>query len=101
MGGRLAISRARALASLRVSPFLGEAIDEAGSIALLGGDLRAENQVLEGQPPADQARESLRPPEAWDNAQVRLGLPHPGRLLQDADMAGHRDLAAAAESMAH
>src|SRR6266511_620992 len=77
--------------------FLGEAIDETDPVALLGGNLRAQDEVLESEAPADQSRESLGPAKSGNDAQVRLGLSNPRRLLQDADMAGHRDLASAAQ----
>src|SRR5262249_57454271 len=73
---------------------------EAEPIAFLGGHLRAEDQVLEGKAAPDQPREALGAAEARNDAQVRLGLPHTCRLLEDADVTGHGDLAAASQGMA-
>src|SRR4030095_8379029 len=79
---------------------LGEPVREPETVALRGWDLGAEDQVLEGEPTADQARVALGAAEARRDAQVGFGLTHPRGLLEDADVATHRDLAAAPESVA-
>src|SRR5262249_11554508 len=81
-------------------PVLRQAIDEPDAVALGRGDLGAEDQMLERQAASDQAGKALRAPVAGRDAEVRLGLPHPRALLEDADVAPHRDLASAAEGVA-
>src|SRR2546422_9316682 len=80
--------------------FLRESVGEAERQALRRRYLRAQDQDLERLGPADQARHPLRAAEARRDAQVRLGLSHPRRFLHQSEVAGHRDLAAAAERVA-
>src|SRR5205807_2038340 len=51
-------------------------------------------------PPSHQPRKALGAAVAGNDPQVGLGLAHPRRLLEDADVAGHGDLASAAQRMA-
>src|ERR1043166_9585312 len=75
---------------------LAEPVDQAELEALLGGDLRAQQEELERLRAADQPRQPLGAAVARDDAEVRLRLAHPRRLLEQAQVAGHRDLTAAA-----
>src|SRR5262249_9963577 len=79
---------------------LGKSVHQPDAVTLLGGDLRAEDQVLEGQPAPDQAGQTLGAAVAGDDAEAGLGLPHPRRLPEDADVAAHRDLAATPQRVA-
>jgi hypothetical protein len=49
---------------------------------------------------ADQARQALRAAVAGKDAQLDFGLPEPGALRRNADRAGHRELATAAQRVA-
>src|SRR5882724_1242539 len=80
--------------------FLREPVGEAERQTLRGRHLRAEDQKLEGLRPADEARQPLRTAETRRDAEVRLGLPHPRRFLDQSEVAGHGDLAAPAERVA-
>src|SRR5258708_2198700 len=62
--------------------------------------LVADDKDVEGLGAADQPRHPLRAAEARRDAEVRLGLPHPRGLLDEPEVAGHRDLAAAPERVA-
>src|SRR5262245_10185210 len=80
--------------------FFRTLVCSCGRYALLRGDLRAEDQELERLRAADQPWHPLRAAEAGRDPEVRLGLPHPRALFEEPEVAGHRDLAAAAERVA-
>ena len=100
-GGRLASWRASALASSSVSPSLREPVDEAE-----GQALRARAPACPGSgtraPWSGRSSRGRRcvPPKPGDDAEIRLGLSHPRRFLQQPEVTGHGDLAAAAEGVA-
>ena len=90
-----AAARSRA----RSSTCLGgdDLVDEADGQRLVGPHLPAgEDQVL-GSARADQAGQPLRAAAARDDAEQDLGLAEPGLLAGDAEVAGQRQLATAAE----
>src|SRR5207302_8074126 len=60
---------------------------------LLGRDLRAEQQELQRLGAADEARQPLGAAVAGNDPEIRFRLAHPRRLFQQAQMAGHGDLA--------
>ena len=75
-------------------------VDEAETIRLLGADLLSGQKELEGSACANQAREALRAAVTGDEPEVDLGLAELRRLGRDAERAGHRELAPAAERIA-
>ena len=58
--------------------------------------LSAEQHELQRLGAADQPGHALGTSEAGDDPEVGLGLSHPRGVLEQAQVAGHRDLAAAA-----
>src|SRR2546421_5881602 len=75
-------------------------VDQADPVGLLCVDhVGAENQ-LQRATLADQPGQTLRPAVAWDDADRHLRLAELGRFDGQADGAGHRQLAAAAEGEA-
>ena len=66
-------------------------------VRLVGGDRVADQVHLERLGLAHQPRQPLRAAEAGDDPEVDLGLAEGGRLGRDAEVARHRQLAAAAE----
>ena len=76
------------------------AVDQAELVGLVGGDRVADQVHLQRLGLADQPRQALGAAEAGDDPEVDLGLAEGGRLGGDAHVAGHRQLAAAAERQA-
>ena len=76
---------------------LDEAVDEAQLERFLGEDRVADEVHLERLARAHQARQALGAAEAGDDPELDLGLPEQRRARGDAHVAGHRELAAAAE----
>ena len=74
-----------------------EAVGEPDLVRLLGADRIADQVHLERLRGADEAREALRAAEAGDDPEADLRLAEAGRLRRDPEVAGHRQLAAAAE----
>ena len=74
-----------------------DAVDEPELVRLLGGDRVAGRVHLQRLGRADEPREPLRAAEAGDDPEVDLGLPERGGERGEPDVAGHRQLAAAAE----
>ena len=74
-----------------------QAVDEPELVGLLGADRVADRVHLERLGRADQPRQPLGAAEAGDDPEVDLGLAEGGAVGGQADVAGHRDLAAAAE----
>ena len=72
-------------------------VDESELERLLGGDRVADQVHLQRFVRADQARQPLGAAEAGDDPQLDLRLAEDGRLGGDPHVAGHRQLAAAAE----
>ena len=66
-------------------------------VGLVRGDRVAGQVHLERLGLADQPRQPLRAAEAGDDPEVDLGLAERRRLGGDPEVAGHRELAAAAE----
>ena len=79
---------------------LDEAVGEAELEGFVGEDRVADEVHLEGLVFADQARQALRAAEAGDDPELDLGLAEDRRARGDAHVAGHRQLAAAAEGEA-
>ena len=75
-------------------------IDEAEPIRLLGADLLSGQKELEGPACANQAREALRAAVTGDEPEVDLGLAELRGIGRNAERAGHRELAPAAERVA-
>ena len=76
---------------------LDHAVDQAQLEGLLGEDRIADQVHLQGLALPDQARQSLGAAEAGDDPELDLRLTEQRRARGDADVAGHRQLAAAAE----
>src|SRR5712692_10343340 len=76
---------------------LGEPVDQPERQTLRRRYLGAEDHELEGLGAADQPRHALRAAVPGDDAEARLRLAHPRRLLEQAEVAGHGDLATTAE----
>ena len=76
---------------------LDDAVDEPVLEGLLGRDRLADGVHLQRLGRADEPGEPLRAAEAGDDPEVDLGLAEGRRARGQADVAGHRDLAAAAE----
>ena len=74
-----------------------DAVDEPVLVAVLGRDRLARGVHLERLGRPHEPRQPLRAAEAGDDAEVDLGLAEGGREAREADVAGHRQLAAAAE----
>ena len=89
----------RAHSSARVEQFvvLDHAVDEAELERFLGEDRVADQVHLERLVGADEPRQALRAAEAGDDAELDLRLAEQRRARGDAHVAGHRQLAAAAE----
>ena len=94
LGGQLAPPHQRRLEQLVVGD---DAVGEAELERLLGEDRVADQVHLERLVGADQARQPLGAAEAGDDPELDLGLAEDRRLGGDPDVAGHRQLAAAAE----
>ena len=92
--GELARPRQRGVEQLVVGD---RAVDEPELVGLLGADRVADQVHLQGLVLADQPRQALRAAEAGDDPQLDLGLAEDRRLRGDPDVAGHRQLAAAAK----
>ena len=75
-------------------------LDEPDAQRLLGADVTARQHEVLGPAVADVARQALRAAEARRDAEVDLGLAELGVLRGQADVAGQRQLAAAAEGEA-
>ena len=73
------------------------AVDQAELVGLLGADRVADEVHLQRLVLAHQPRQPLGAAEAGDDPELDLGLAEHGRLGGDAHVAGHRQLAAAAE----
>jgi hypothetical protein len=108
---RLLRGRHRELRLLgEVGGHLGDAVvqrvvgDEFADQPLLVGvgrvDALAEHDESPGGLVADQSDESLRAAPAGDDAEVDLRLPDDGPLARDPEVAGERELTAAAERVA-
>src|SRR5262249_6622561 len=65
-----------------------------------GRDLRAQDHELERLGAADEPRHALSAAKAGNDAEVRLGLAHARRLLEQTQVARHRDLTAASQRVA-
>ena len=97
---RLAASSAAHASAAVEHVAVDDAVDEADAQRLLGADLAArEDQVLRPRRP-DEAGQPLRAAAAGDDAEQHLGLAEPGRRAAHAQVAGQRQLAAAAEGEA-
>src|SRR6476660_2164459 len=72
-------------------------VDQPDAPRLLCVDHRAGEQQLECTPPTDETREADRAAVPRPDAELDLGLTEAGGVARDAEMAGHRQLAAAAE----
>ena len=94
LGGQLAAPHQRRLEQLVVGD---DAVDEAEFERLLGEDRVADQVHLQRLVRPDQARQPLGAAEAGDDPELDLGLAEDGRLGGDPHVAGHRQLAAAAE----
>ena len=79
---------------------LDHAVDEPELERLLGDDRIADEVHLERLVRADQPRQPLRAAEAGDDPELDLRLAEQRRARRDAHVAGHRELAAAAEGEA-
>ena len=75
-------------------------VHKADAVSLLGVDGGAGEDQLLGPAPADEAGQALGAAKAGDDAEARLRLAELGLLRGDPDVAGHGQLAAAAESVA-
>ena len=95
---RLAAELARPGARDVVQLVVGhDAVDEPDLVGLVGGDRIAGEVELQRARRADEPRQPLRAAEAGDDPEVDLGLAEARRLRGDPHVAGHRELAAAAE----
>ena len=74
-----------------------DAVDEPEARGLLGADRVADEVHLQRLVLADEPRQALGAAEAGDDPELDLGLAEERRLGGDAHVAGHRQLAAAAE----
>ena len=93
-----AILRAWALRVRRASSAAGQDVeDEADRHRLRGVDRVAGEDHLGARMTPDAAREPLGAAEAGDDPEVHLGLAEPGLLARVDEVAGERELAAAAE----
>ena len=92
--GELARPRQRGVDELVVED---HAVDEAEDVGLLGADGVAHEVHLQRLVLAHEPRKALRPAEAGDDPELDLGLAEERRLRRDAHVAGHGQLAAAAE----
>src|SRR5213082_353536 len=72
-------------------------VREAEAKGLVRRDRRAGEVHLERLALSDEPRQPLGAAEAGDDPEVDLGLAERGRLRRDAEVARHRQLAAAAE----
>src|SRR6267142_1708609 len=72
-------------------------VDEADAVGLRGGDGFPGEDELQGPALADQAWEPLRPAAAGEDPELHFRLAELRGLGRDADRAGHRRLAAAAQ----
>ena len=92
--------RAQASAVSSSSWSAHDAVDQAELEGLLGADRVADQVHLQRLVGAHQARQALGAAEAGDDAELDLGLAEDGRARGDPHVAGHRQLAAAAEGEA-
>ena len=74
-----------------------EAVDEPELVRFVGEHRVADEVHLQGLVGAHQPRQPLRAAEAGDDPELDLGLAEHRRARGDAHVAGHRQLAAAAE----
>ena len=97
MGGRLAICRASAFASSRVWPSFDIRFTRPSARHSAAGICvpRIMNSSAFVRPMRRGIR--WRAAEPRDDAEVRLRLAHPRAVLEEAEVTGHRDLAAAPE----
>src|SRR6187549_4136895 len=95
LAGQLATPGERRLEQLVVGD---DPVDEAELERLVGKDRVADQVHLQRLVLADQAGQALGAAEAGDDPQLDLRLAEDGRLGADPHVAGHRQLAAAAES---
>ncbi len=79
---------------------VGDGVDEAAPQRLLGAHVAPGEDQLLGEPERRRARQALAAAPAGDQPERDLGLPELGVRRRVADVAGERDLAAAAERVA-
>src|SRR3989441_834675 len=72
-------------------------VDEPDAVRFPGVDCLAREDQLQRDALTDEARQTLGPAVAGCNAELQLGLAELGVLTRDAQVAGHRELAPAAQ----